>query len=1356
MKEIIKEIYKENTHYKYPNQAVNQAESLDKLSSDIYSESQRFIYELIQNADDAAEGDSVVKIELQILANYLIVSHNGKPFSPRDMKGLCGVGNGTKRKDANKTGYKGIGFKSVFGQSELVYVRTEDQFIKFDKEEANNLWLWENTKNKWSKDNDRDFSMPWQIIPFHVKPDDVPSVLSKYNSEYTVSTIIKFESTTAIEEDILSLLKNAEVILFLRKVVEIKLCGTKGLTINKNISNEITDISVNDEISSSWISMIKELNIPGITRKELKKDSKCPKKLQEVTSTAVTIAIPVKDGQIINLPVADRLLYTYLPTSVNCNLPFLVNANFLTDAGRQKLHNDAVWNNWLIEQIPPLMINWISELSCSKYRKNYLSVLPKSQIKVSSKIDSSYSSGFTQAVEEIAFILNDQDKLLKVNDILIDRTNISINIGKQILLKYINSSKDKSFNEESVIKDRAELNNLSGLQFTSFDKDDLDSFFVSDIFTDNHKLTDNFSLICFLHEQYTISSSDVQKAEWKNKLESLPFIFDEDKKLRSPKQLYLKSLEDVCDDKNVFFAHNQIDIQVKNNIKVLDWLKDLGLDYKSDVSFIEKSIIEDHDYVTIDNAIEVGRVLLDALRNNKLTPTHLENLRGVKTLSTEGKLVAAQDAYLSNIYQPKLDLENHHQNSFYISEKYIGSEDIVSDWKSLFVKIGVQESITWNEYDSNSFKKHPYYPTIYEKYFELKTGFPNYEYANLISSYRINKPSFFEYCIDNNKFSRLFWKEAFKNLPATSGNYDKGYCWFYGTKDLGIIPYFKWAVLNIPIIPTTQNTCLKAECVYRNTNEIRDIAADYLPVFAYDKPIPEEWAELLNLKEQLKFEDYLSILSSLSNESTGPKNDEIDSLERRSRISKIYKKLISEFLHRKVELSNWASVNKTLTKNGVFKHPTYLNYYLDIDSNKNIDDLIYVDKDDVDPVKLKEFLEILGVTVYTKDNCTIDYNNLREDTSLRSQISSIIPYLAEKINYESQKGFKYEYSKLRNKVDFLKINCASKISQLINGELIESPASYLDFDKKELIYTGDWRKERILYSITSHLAPYLRNRKITDAIGFLLREDDREEIDLWLNAENIKISEECKSEIEHIERVRESIGVNDHMDLTDSSIGINKDMILSGDQKDILSFLSNKGIIDLEMLNSFLMRSDFYDENTATYASGRHIDKEKRYEAHKIAYNNAKEKLELEAYKFTGEYKGSVVDGVIKEGIEYPMVIKSYANSNYELNITPGEWMQLAKDNSIFILSKADGQLCKLELDSLLSEKKRFHMEFMPEAFGSKEALNNFIRVFYEKRIKGVRFQISVPTELKIANYNELCFNKEKMGVLPAESDSCL
>ncbi len=74
LRQYIEELSSKNTDYKYPEQAINQAESLKSLSSDLYTDNIRFIYELIQNADDAQANN----VTLAILdKKYLIIAHDG-------------------------------------------------------------------------------------------------------------------------------------------------------------------------------------------------------------------------------------------------------------------------------------------------------------------------------------------------------------------------------------------------------------------------------------------------------------------------------------------------------------------------------------------------------------------------------------------------------------------------------------------------------------------------------------------------------------------------------------------------------------------------------------------------------------------------------------------------------------------------------------------------------------------------------------------------------------------------------------------------------------------------------------------------------------------------------------------------------------------------------------------------------------------------------------------------------------------------------------------------------------------------------------------------------------------------------
>lgn len=135
MKEYIKSLYDSKVNSTSPDSSTDLANSLELLSSGIYTEEERFIYELLQNAVDSHSdsSDDILSVKIVAVDDFIVFMHNGSPFSQRDVEGICSVGNGNKSQDTKKIGYKGIGFKSVFMHSKEVYIKTGDVVFRFDK-----------------------------------------------------------------------------------------------------------------------------------------------------------------------------------------------------------------------------------------------------------------------------------------------------------------------------------------------------------------------------------------------------------------------------------------------------------------------------------------------------------------------------------------------------------------------------------------------------------------------------------------------------------------------------------------------------------------------------------------------------------------------------------------------------------------------------------------------------------------------------------------------------------------------------------------------------------------------------------------------------------------------------------------------------------------------------------------------------------------------------------------------------------------------------------------------------------------------------------------------------------------------
>jgi len=149
---IVKRIFTENTDYKTAKQAVNQSASLNYLSTDLYQDSKRFVYELLQNADDSAVSGKKVRVMIKTFGTSLLIAHDGKPFDERDVIGITGVDDGSKKEDMDKTGFKGIGFKAVFGQSEKVNIYSQGEYFRFDASYLHE-WndSWGKNKQKWEE-----------------------------------------------------------------------------------------------------------------------------------------------------------------------------------------------------------------------------------------------------------------------------------------------------------------------------------------------------------------------------------------------------------------------------------------------------------------------------------------------------------------------------------------------------------------------------------------------------------------------------------------------------------------------------------------------------------------------------------------------------------------------------------------------------------------------------------------------------------------------------------------------------------------------------------------------------------------------------------------------------------------------------------------------------------------------------------------------------------------------------------------------------------------------------------------------------------------------------------------------------
>jgi hypothetical protein len=76
-KNFIDNLSQNNANYNNPEQAITTANLCDTISRDINTDSQRFIYELLQNADDASNLSGTLDVRVDFVGDFVVVSHKG-------------------------------------------------------------------------------------------------------------------------------------------------------------------------------------------------------------------------------------------------------------------------------------------------------------------------------------------------------------------------------------------------------------------------------------------------------------------------------------------------------------------------------------------------------------------------------------------------------------------------------------------------------------------------------------------------------------------------------------------------------------------------------------------------------------------------------------------------------------------------------------------------------------------------------------------------------------------------------------------------------------------------------------------------------------------------------------------------------------------------------------------------------------------------------------------------------------------------------------------------------------------------------------------------------------------------------
>jgi hypothetical protein len=111
--DFLEELSERRQRWLTANRENDFEEGILNLLTRLYPDQAHFIFELLQNAEDA--GATAVRFELA--RDLLRFSHDGRSFTRSDVSDITGIGTTDKRDDQSQIGEFGVGFKSVFSYS---------------------------------------------------------------------------------------------------------------------------------------------------------------------------------------------------------------------------------------------------------------------------------------------------------------------------------------------------------------------------------------------------------------------------------------------------------------------------------------------------------------------------------------------------------------------------------------------------------------------------------------------------------------------------------------------------------------------------------------------------------------------------------------------------------------------------------------------------------------------------------------------------------------------------------------------------------------------------------------------------------------------------------------------------------------------------------------------------------------------------------------------------------------------------------------------------------------------------------------------------------------------------------------
>jgi len=298
------------------------------LLADRYDDRTHFIFELLQNAEDAigrrADASGPRKVTFELAPTHLLLSHFGRPFDEADVRGVCGIAESTK--DKFSIGRFGIGFKSVYTFTDRPEIHSGDEDFAI-----------------------KDYVQPQPAERTERQPGETQILLPLKSGDIAAQA----EITAGFRH------LGAGALLFLRHIEEINWSvkgGAAGFYLRNTpeaLADNVHRITVigqetgKAEVDQNWLVFHRDVHSPS------------NEKVGRVEIAFSLVAVKDEPGRWSVQPVAASPLVVFFPTVVQTHLGFVVQGPYRTTPSRDNIPRSEPWNQHLVKETSSLLVEAI-------------------------------------------------------------------------------------------------------------------------------------------------------------------------------------------------------------------------------------------------------------------------------------------------------------------------------------------------------------------------------------------------------------------------------------------------------------------------------------------------------------------------------------------------------------------------------------------------------------------------------------------------------------------------------------------------------------------------------------------------------------------------------------------------------------------------------------------------------------------------------------------------------------------------------------------------------------------------------------------------------------------------------------